>query len=120
MSADGSGAGALERERVAAPAGAATAATATTASATVSRLPRPPCTARQDGTSTHATRRRRVARRGTAALMLIVQESRAEERRGIVYGLSAYLLWGLFPLFFRLLDSAGPIEILAHRIVWSL
>lgn len=28
-------------------------------------------------------------------------------------------MWGLFPLYWRLLDSAGAIEILAHRIVWS-
>src|SRR3954464_6929632 len=45
----------------------------------------------------------------------------ADTRRlGIVYGLAAYLLWGAFPLFFPLLEPAAPVEILAHRIVWSL
>ena len=44
----------------------------------------------------------------------------SERRRGLIYGLSAYLLWGLFPLYFPLLDPTPPIEILAHRIVWSL
>jgi chloramphenicol-sensitive protein RarD len=44
----------------------------------------------------------------------------AEERAGILFGLAAYLLWGLFPLYFPLLKPAGAIEILAHRIVWSL
>jgi chloramphenicol-sensitive protein RarD len=44
----------------------------------------------------------------------------AEHRLGIVYGLAAYLLWGAFPLFFPLLEPAAPVEILAHRIVWSL
>src|SRR3954449_1509707 len=29
-------------------------------------------------------------------------------------------MWGAFPLFFPLLEPAGPVEILAHRIVWSL
>src|SRR4051794_13375286 len=43
-----------------------------------------------------------------------------DERAGILYGFAAYLLWGSFPLFFLLLDDAGPVEILAHRIVWSL
>jgi chloramphenicol-sensitive protein RarD len=43
-----------------------------------------------------------------------------EERLGVIYGLAAYLLWGLFPLFFPLLEPAAPVEILAHRIVWSL
>src|SRR4051812_50068908 len=41
-------------------------------------------------------------------------------REGVVYGLAAYLLWGAFPLFFPLLEPAAPVEILAHRIVWSL
>ena len=44
----------------------------------------------------------------------------ADNRRGIAYGVSAYLLWGLFPLYWPLLEPASPAEILAHRIVWSL
>ena len=43
-----------------------------------------------------------------------------ESRRGVLYGLSAYLLWGSFPLYFRLLQRAGAVEIVLHRIVWSL
>ncbi|HEX2704431.1 MAG TPA: EamA family transporter, partial [Candidatus Lustribacter sp.] len=34
--------------------------------------------------------------------------------------MSAYVIWGSFPLYFRALLPAGPFEILAHRIVWSL
>ena len=34
--------------------------------------------------------------------------------------MSAYLLWGLFPLYWPLLEPAAPVEILAHRIAWSL
>ena len=48
------------------------------------------------------------------------QERDAEQRLGIVYALAAYLLWGAFPLYFPLLEPAAPVEILAHRIVWSL
>lgn len=44
----------------------------------------------------------------------------SEVRRGSFYGATAYLLWGVFPLYFPLLEPAGPVEILAHRIVWSL
>jgi chloramphenicol-sensitive protein RarD len=33
---------------------------------------------------------------------------------------AAYLLWGLFPLYWPLLEPAGPVEILAHRVAWSL
>ncbi len=43
-----------------------------------------------------------------------------EQRRGFLFGLGAYTLWGLFPLYWPLLDPASPLEILAHRIVWSL
>jgi len=41
-------------------------------------------------------------------------------RSGFAAGLAAYLLWGLFPLYWPLLEPAGPVEILAHRIVWSV
>lgn len=43
----------------------------------------------------------------------------SEERRGVLFGAAAYLLWGLFPLYWPLLEPAGPAEILAHRFVWS-
>jgi len=39
---------------------------------------------------------------------------------GLVYGLSAYVLWGLLPLYWKLVEEAGPFEILAHRGIWSL
>ena len=42
------------------------------------------------------------------------------ERRGLLSGLGAYLLWGLVPLFWPLVKQAGAVEILAHRVVWSL
>ncbi len=41
------------------------------------------------------------------------------ERRGLGYGVTAYLLWGLFPLYWPLLEPASALEILAHRILWS-
>ena len=41
-------------------------------------------------------------------------------RRGYLFGIGAYGAWGFFPLYIRLLEPAGPIEILAHRVVWSL
>lgn len=40
-------------------------------------------------------------------------------RSGLAAGVAAYLLWGLFPLFWPLLEPAKPVEILAQRIVWS-
>jgi chloramphenicol-sensitive protein RarD len=41
-------------------------------------------------------------------------------RRGTAYGAGAYLLWGLFPLYWPLLQPSTALEVLAHRILWSL
>jgi chloramphenicol-sensitive protein RarD len=43
-----------------------------------------------------------------------------ERRRGLAFGFGAYVLWGVFPLYFPLLEPTSPVEILANRIVWSL
>lgn len=41
------------------------------------------------------------------------------DRRGYLYGAGAYLIWGVFPLYFRALEASGPFEIVAHRAMWS-
>ena len=41
-------------------------------------------------------------------------------REGLAYGIGAYALWGLFPLFWPLLEPASAPEVLAHRVLWSL
>ncbi|MBO7938995.1 MULTISPECIES: EamA family transporter RarD [Streptomyces] len=43
-----------------------------------------------------------------------------EGRIGLLNGFAAYGMWGLVPLFWPLLKPAGSVEILAHRMVWSL
>jgi chloramphenicol-sensitive protein RarD len=45
-------------------------------------------------------------------------QRRTPATSGLLYGLSAYVLWGLFPLFWPLLEPANPLEILACRIVF--
>ncbi|ANZ42815.1 protein rarD [Lentzea guizhouensis] len=37
----------------------------------------------------------------------------------MTYGAAAYVLWGLFPAYWPLLVPAAPVEVLAHRVVWS-
>ena len=39
---------------------------------------------------------------------------------GVPYALAAYGIWGFVPLFFKLLTSVPPVEVLAQRILWSL
>ena len=41
-------------------------------------------------------------------------------RAGLLFGVGAYLLWGVLPLYFKLLAGVSPTEIVAHRIIWSL
>lgn len=43
-----------------------------------------------------------------------------EKRLGLTYGFAAYILWGFFPLYFKWVAHVPPLEVLAHRIDWSL
>jgi chloramphenicol-sensitive protein RarD len=38
---------------------------------------------------------------------------------GLLYGVSAYVLWGTFPLYWPLLEPASPLEIVSHRAAWT-
>ncbi|MGM0824099.1 MAG: EamA family transporter RarD [Pseudomonadota bacterium] len=42
-----------------------------------------------------------------------------EAVKGVGFGLTAYVMWGCFPLFFALFDGVPAIEVLIHRILWS-
>ncbi|SDJ80340.1 EamA family transporter RarD [Billgrantia gudaonensis] len=42
-----------------------------------------------------------------------------EARRGVAFGLGAYVTWGCFPLFFALFQGVPAFEVLAHRVIWS-
>ena len=54
--------------------------------------------------------------------MSSVSASRAPRRQGagLVFVISAYALWGAFPLYFLLLAPATPFEVVAFRVVLSL
>ena len=41
------------------------------------------------------------------------------DRRGVAAAIGAYSIWGLFPAFWPLLEPAAPVEVLAHRILWT-
>lgn len=43
-----------------------------------------------------------------------------KEKAGLLFGVSAYTLWGLFPLYWPLLKPANPLEIVSHRAVWTV
>ena len=43
----------------------------------------------------------------------------ANPRRGYILGLTAYIIWGLFPLYFKAIASVPAVEIIVHRVLWS-
>ena len=42
------------------------------------------------------------------------------ERLGVAAALAAYIFWGLAPIYFKWIQAAPPLEIIAHRILWSI
>jgi chloramphenicol-sensitive protein RarD len=74
--------------------------------------PRPYASARRRGGSCRAATAIAV---GAATV-----EGVSRSRSGLLAAVGGYLLWGLFPLYWPLLEPAAPVEILAHRIAWSL
>lgn len=52
--------------------------------------------------------------------MARVQAPAGSDQGGLPYALGAYGIWGFVPLFFKLLDSVPPLEVLSQRIIWSL
>lgn len=48
-----------------------------------------------------------------------MKSARSEKSLGLIFGISAYTFWGLFPLFWPLLKPATPYEIVAHRALWT-
>ena len=44
----------------------------------------------------------------------------SKNKLGLLFGISAYSLWGAFPLYWPLLEPANPLEIVSHRAVWTL
>jgi chloramphenicol-sensitive protein RarD len=47
-------------------------------------------------------------------------EEESSRRTGLLLGLGAYFVWGVLPLYFKAIDHVSALEIVCHRIVWSL
>lgn len=44
----------------------------------------------------------------------------SQSREGLLYGLAAYGLWGILPVYFKAIAAVPAVDIVAHRIIWSL
>jgi len=49
-----------------------------------------------------------------------MQTAISEQRKGILFALCAYGMWGLFPIYFKSVAAVSPLEVLSHRIIWSV
>ena len=47
------------------------------------------------------------------------EQNRHLDSRGLLFAFGAYLLWGGFAAYFKLLSAAGPFEIIGHRVLWT-
>ena len=47
-------------------------------------------------------------------------DTSSDIRDGVIAGLVAYLIWGVLPVYFKTVDSVGPLEVLSHRIMWAI
>ena len=54
------------------------------------------------------------------SVSLNIISKRSSKAQGTFLGLLAYVIWGVVPIYWPKLQPAGPVEILAHRILWSL
>jgi chloramphenicol-sensitive protein RarD len=43
-----------------------------------------------------------------------------ETRDGVICALLAYLMWGVLPVYFKLVGTVAPLEVLAHRVIWAV
>ena len=42
------------------------------------------------------------------------------QRTGVIAAIAAFGTWGVLPIYFKLLQQVGPLEIIAHRVIWAL
>ena len=42
-----------------------------------------------------------------------------EKNKGILYAIGAYLMWGLFPIYWKQLETIDALQLIAHRMGWS-
>ena len=49
-----------------------------------------------------------------------MSDDQSAAKEGVFIGLLAYVMWGLLPIYFKIISSIGTTEILAHRIIWAV
>lgn len=58
---------------------------------------------------------------GWTLTVIHAAKTAAEETRdGVICALLAYLMWGVLPVYFKLVGTVAPLEVLAHRVIWAV
>lgn len=50
----------------------------------------------------------------------IAQTAAEDTRDGVICALLAYLIWGVLPVYFKVVGNVAPLEVLAHRVIWAV
>lgn len=51
---------------------------------------------------------------------MIEDKDGADVRDGVIAGLIAYTVWGLLPIYFKIIETVAPAEVLLHRVIWAV
>jgi len=49
-----------------------------------------------------------------------LSQQEEDARDGVFAGLAAYLIWGFLPVYFKIVSDIDPLEVLSHRVIWSI
>ena len=49
-----------------------------------------------------------------------MSQQEEDARDGVFAGLAAYLIWGFLPVYFKIVSDIDPLEVLSHRVIWSI
>jgi chloramphenicol-sensitive protein RarD len=49
-----------------------------------------------------------------------LNHNRTDIRDGLIAGLIAYMIWGVLPVYFKIIGAVDPVEVLTHRVIWAV
>ncbi len=53
-------------------------------------------------------------------MRVLLNHSTTDIRDGLIAGLIAYIIWGVLPIYFKIIGAVDPLEVLTHRVIWAV
>lgn len=50
----------------------------------------------------------------------LIKDNKRSHRNGVIAAVAAFGFWGFMPMYFKWIDQVGPVEIIAHRVIWAV